>query len=79
MLTIMILATWTTIGTMMVVYLAALQNISTQVNALIADVNGARAGDQLLNLILALATERALVLQPAAAAFGGRHLPSWSL
>ena len=31
MLTIMILNTWTTIGTMMVIYLAALQNIPTSV------------------------------------------------
>lgn len=42
MLTIMILATWTTIGTMMVVYLAALQNISTQVYEA-AQVDGANA------------------------------------
>ncbi|GIL13940.1 MAG: sugar ABC transporter permease [Chloroflexota bacterium] len=42
MLTIMILAIWTTIGTMMVVYLAALQNIPSQVYEA-AQVDGANA------------------------------------
>lgn len=42
MLTIMILNTWTTIGTLMVIYLAALQNIPTQVYEAAA-IDGANA------------------------------------
>ncbi len=44
LLTIMILNTWTTIGSMMVIYLAALQNIPTQVYEA-AVVDGASAWD----------------------------------
>lgn len=42
MLTIMILNTWTTIGTMMIIYLAALQNIPTSVYEA-AQIDGANA------------------------------------
>jgi multiple sugar transport system permease protein len=42
MLTIMILNTWTTIGTMMIIYLAALQNIPSQVYEA-AQIDGANA------------------------------------
>ncbi|MFW5691832.1 MAG: ABC transporter permease subunit [Chloroflexota bacterium] len=43
MFTIMLLNTWTTIGTMMVIYLAALQNIPTSVYEA-AQIDGATAG-----------------------------------
>ncbi|MBK8035013.1 MAG: sugar ABC transporter permease [Anaerolineae bacterium] len=53
MFTIMILAIWTTIGTMMVVYLAALQNIPSQVYEA-AQVDGATAWQTFRKITLPL-------------------------
>jgi len=53
MLTIMILNTWTTIGTMMVIYLAALQNIPGQVYEA-AYVDGASAWQVFRHMTLPL-------------------------
>lgn len=53
MLTIMILNTWTTIGTMMVIYLAALQNIPTHVYEA-AYVDGANAWQTFRNITVPL-------------------------
>jgi multiple sugar transport system permease protein len=53
MLTIMVLATWTTIGTMMVVYLAALQGIPSQVYEA-ASVDGATAWQTFRRITLPL-------------------------
>ncbi len=53
MFTIMILATWTTIGTLMVVYLAALQNIPGQVYEA-AQVDGATAWQTFRRITLPL-------------------------
>jgi multiple sugar transport system permease protein len=55
LLTVMILNTWTTIGTMMVIYLAALQNIPGQVYEA-ASIDGANAWQQFRQITVPLLT-----------------------
>src|SRR5262249_7914239 len=50
-------------------------DLAAELDALVADVDGARAGDEAPNLILALATEGAVVLDPRVPGAGHAGFP----
>jgi hypothetical protein len=50
-----------------------IDDLAAQLDALVADVNGARTGDQALDLILVLSTEGAVVLDARGASTVGHE------